>query len=68
MTSTMAAQKGAKIITLLEELRHDWPMLSDRIDDNVEQLTRLADPKKRIEEIFSNADKPTSLLGRGSSS
>ena len=42
--SILSEQKSAKIVGLLEELRRDLPNISDRPDQNAEELSTPADP------------------------
>ena len=41
----LAEQKATKIISLLEELRHDLPDVRDRVDPNADALQEEVDPK-----------------------
>jgi uncharacterized membrane protein len=40
----LSEQKAAKIISLLEELRHDLPNVRDRVDQAAEAMKEAADP------------------------
>jgi uncharacterized membrane protein len=55
-------QKAAKIIELLEELRHDHPSIQNRVDEEAHAMSKPADPqavfdaiKDSQEEMLSNA-------------
>jgi uncharacterized membrane protein len=47
----LSEKKTAKIIELLEELRRDFPLVRDRIDEQAEAFAKPADPKRVIEAI-----------------
>jgi uncharacterized membrane protein len=40
----MSERKSAKIIQLLEELRHDHPLVQDRVDDDAAAMAKPANP------------------------
>jgi uncharacterized membrane protein len=47
----LSEQKIAKVVALLEELRHDSPHLHNRVDELAEVMARPADPKSVIDAI-----------------
>ena len=47
----LSEQKIAKVVALLEELRHDSPHLHNRIDELAEVMARPADPQSVIDAI-----------------
>lgn len=47
----LGEQKSAKIIELLEALRHDSPMITDRVDAEAIAMSTPADPQAVIEAI-----------------
>ena len=47
----LSEQKIAKVVALLEELRHDSPDLHNRIDELAEAMARPADPQSVIDAI-----------------
>ena len=55
----LSEQKATKIIALLEELRHDLPMVSDREDLLAEALQQQVDPKAVLSEIESAMEPQT---------
>jgi len=52
----LSEQKATKIIALLEELRHDLPMVSDREDLVAEALQKQVDPKAVLSELENAMD------------
>lgn len=60
----LSEQKTAKIIQMLQELRHDNPMLSDRSDNEADLMASPANPQLVMEAIRAlqagDADKPVS--------
>ena len=47
----LSEQKIAKVVALLEELRHDSPHLQSRVDELAEVMARPADPQSVIDAI-----------------
>ena len=47
----LSEQKIAKVVALLEELRHDSPHLRNRVDELAEVMARPADPQWVIDAI-----------------
>ena len=47
----LSEQKIAKVVALLEELRHDSPHLRNRVDELAEEMARPADPQSVIDAI-----------------
>ena len=47
----LSEQKIAKVVALLEELRHDSPHLHNRVDELAEVMARPADPRSVIDAI-----------------
>ena len=47
----LSEQKIAKVVALLEELRHDSPHLHNRVDELAEVMARPADPQSVIDAI-----------------
>ena len=47
----LSEQKIAKVVALLEELRHDSPHLHNRVDEMAEVMARPADPQSVIDAI-----------------
>ncbi len=47
----LSEQKNAKIISLLEELRRDNPLIPDRVDDEAEALSTPANPQSVLDAI-----------------
>ncbi len=58
--SLLADKKTAKLIELLEELRRDHPNVTNRVDQESDDLSTPADPKVILEKI----DQQASLPGR----
>lgn len=52
----LGEQKSAKIISLLEELRRDSPMIADRHDPEAEAMSTPADPEAVLEALRVNHD------------
>ena len=50
----LSEQKIAKVVALLEELRHDSPHLRDRGDELAEGMAKPADPQSVIDAINKN--------------
>lgn len=57
----LTEQKASKVIELLEELRHDLPMVKDRRDETAEALKEPADTQGMLEALHEKRDekKPT---------
>jgi uncharacterized membrane protein len=49
--SILSEQKAAKIIELIEELRHDSPEIRDRVDDEALAMATRSDPHAMLEAI-----------------
>jgi uncharacterized membrane protein len=47
----LGEQKIAKVVALIEELRHDSPRICDRVDDVAEVMSQPADPQSVIDAI-----------------
>jgi uncharacterized membrane protein len=52
----MTEQKGAKLISLLEEMRRDSPHLKDRIDHQADAMSTPADPEAVLEAFKETHD------------
>jgi uncharacterized membrane protein len=55
----LGEKKTAKVIELLEELRRDFPLVQDRVDEQADALAKPADPEhviKAIVETHAQAD------------
>jgi uncharacterized membrane protein len=52
----IAEQKTTKIISLLEELRHDLPMVKDRKDEVADALQESMDPQAVLSALESTMD------------
>lgn len=52
--ATLAEQKSAKTISLLEELRRDSPTLPDRVDDDADAMAASADPGSVLQAIIES--------------
>ena len=50
-TDDLSEQKIAKVVALLEELRHDSPHLHDRVDEMADEMAQPADPQSVIDAI-----------------
>lgn len=56
--ATLAEQKSAKTIALLEELRRDSPHLPDRVDDEANAMSQSADPGSVLQAITDSIEGP----------
>lgn len=64
----MTEQKGAKIVSLMEEMRRDNPLLLNRADPQAEAMSTPADPEAVFEAIKDNqAGTVGAVEGAGSS-
>jgi uncharacterized membrane protein len=61
--SILSEQKAAKIIELIEELRHDSPQIRDRVDDEALAMATRSDPHAMLEAI---QDKHKQMIAVGS--
>ena len=52
--ATLAEQKSAKTISLLEEIRRDSPNLPDRVDDDADAMAASADPGSVLQAIIES--------------
>ena len=52
--ATLAEQKSAKTISLLEVLRRDSPTLPDRVDDDADAMAASADPGSVLQAIIES--------------
>ena len=50
--ATLAEQKSAKTIALLEEIRRDNPELPDRVDDEADAMAESVDPESVLQAII----------------
>jgi len=55
----LADKKSSKIISLLEELRRDFPELANRVDPETEEMSKPADTGSVLEAIERTAEKPS---------
>lgn len=68
--SLLAEQKTTKIISLLEELRHDLPMVKDRKDRIADAMQERVDPQavlSALEDTMGSPEKPPHLGNKASS-
>jgi uncharacterized membrane protein len=54
----LGEQKSAKIIALLEELRHDSPSVKNRVDHEATAMAIAADPQAVLDAIKDNEEPP----------
>jgi hypothetical protein len=54
----LAERQNAKIIEMLEQLRHDHPQIADRVDDDAIAMSRPASPEAVLEAINSRQPPP----------
>lgn len=47
----LSEQKIAKLIALIEELRHDLPIVEDRLDSEAEMMKESVDPQVVVETL-----------------
>jgi uncharacterized membrane protein len=62
--SLLAEQKTTKIISLLEELRHDLPVVKDRKDRIADAMQERVDPQavlSALEDTMGSPEKPSNL-------
>lgn len=50
--ATLAEQKSAKTIALLEEIRRDNPLLPNRVDEDAEAMAETVDPEEVLQAII----------------
>jgi uncharacterized membrane protein len=60
----LADRKTAKLIALMEELRHDHPDLQDRDDDETREMAKPADPETVLAAIDERAGGPASPIAK----
>ena len=53
----LSGQKIAKVVALLDELRHDSPHLHNRVDEMAEVMAQPADPQSVIDAIKETRSK-----------
>ena len=61
----LSEQKSAKIIALLEELRRDNPLLTDRVDEEADALSMPADPQAVLDAIKETHEDMLGCLEAG---
>ena len=59
----LAEQKIAKLIALVEELRHDIPAVRDRFDPEAEAMAEAADPHAVLNALEEKLDEAVDLVG-----
>ena len=59
----LAEQKIAKLIALVEELRHDLPIVRDRIDLEAEAMAEATNPHAVLEALEEKRDEAVGLIG-----
>jgi uncharacterized membrane protein len=60
----LADRKTAKLIALMEELRHDHPDLQDRDDAETREMAKPADPQTVLAAIDERAGAPVTPAGK----
>ena len=61
--ATLAEQKSAKTIALLEELRRDSPTLPNRVDEDAEAMSASADPGSVLQAIIDSQAELAESVG-----
>ncbi len=62
--ATLAEQKSAKTIALLEEMRRDNPLLPDREDKDAEAMAETADPEAVLQAIIQTQEECKEQLAK----
>jgi len=60
--SLLTEQKIAKLIALVEELRHDLPSVRDRLDPEAEAMAEATDPHAVLDALEEKLDEATELM------
>jgi uncharacterized membrane protein len=60
----LSEQKIAKVVALLEELRHDSPHLHNRVDELAEVMAQPADPQSVIDALKETRSESARASGR----
>ena len=55
--ATLAEQKSAKTIALLEEIRRDNPLLPNRLDEDADAMAQTADPEAVLKSIINTQEE-----------
>ena len=55
--ATLAEQKSAKTIALLEEIRRDNPLLPNRLDEDADAMAQTADPESVLRSIINTQEE-----------
>lgn len=55
--ATLAEQKSAKTIALLEEIRRDNPLLPNRLDKDADAMAQTADPEAVLKSIINTQEE-----------
>lgn len=55
--ATLAEQKSAKTIALLEEIRHDNPLLPNRVDEDAIAMAEIVDPEAVLQAIIQTQEE-----------
>ena len=55
--ATLAEQKSAKTIALLEEIRRDNPLLPNRLDKDADAMAKTADPEAVLKSIINTQEE-----------
>lgn len=55
--ATLAEQKSAKTIALLEEIRRDNPLLPNRVDDDADAMAETVDPEAVLQSIIQTQEE-----------
>lgn len=55
--ATLAEQKSAKTIALLEEIRRDNPLLPNRLDKDADAMAQTADPESVLRSIINTQEE-----------
>lgn len=56
--ATLAEQKSAKTIALLEEIRRDNPLLPNRVDEDADAMAECVDPEAVLKAITDSIEGP----------
>ena len=64
--ATLAEQKSAKTIALLEEIRRDNPLLPNRVDEDADAMAETADPEAVLQAILHTQEELKDRKAEGS--
>jgi uncharacterized membrane protein len=64
--ATLAEQKSAKTIALLEEMRRDNPMLPNRVDEDADAMAQGVDPEAVLQSIIDTQAESIDAVDRSS--